>query len=408
MSDAGTTGLPSVTLNYAYDPAGNRTSMTDSLGGVVSYTYDARNELTNLTLSGTGLSAAAVSFAYDNQGNMTGLTRYSNLAETTVVAATSYTYDPANQLTGITDKNAGGTTLVSYGYTYDAAGRVTQEARTWAFGLLDRHADLRLHEQQPAHERDAHERLVRQRELRWDANGNQTGTGYTTTTGNEQTASPGYTYTYDADGNMITATQTSTGDVWTYSYDFRNRMTGAVEKTSGGTVLAQATYTYDALDNRIGTDENGTQTWTLYDGGTPVMDFTGSGSLAMRYLNGPAGDVVDTVLARESAEWHGLVVLARPAGDDPRPDQQLGLDHRPRGLQRLRDAARRVEPVERRPDDGLRGDGAGYGHGAEPGGVSGRGPGDGEVDEPGSVGVRGRGPQSVQVCTECTRLLSRP
>ena len=119
----------------------------------------------------------------------------------------------------------------------------------------------------------------------WDANGNQTGTGYTTTTGNEQTASPGYTYTYDADGNMITATQTLTGDVWTYSYDFRNRMTEAVEKTSGGTVLAQVTYTYDALDNRIGMDENGTQTWTLFDGGTPVMDFSSSGSLTMRYLS---------------------------------------------------------------------------------------------------------------------------
>ena len=31
------------------------------------------------------------------------------------------------------------------------------------------------------------------------------------------------------------------------------------------------------------------------------MDFNGSGSLAMRYLNGPAGDLVDTVLARQSS-----------------------------------------------------------------------------------------------------------
>ena len=74
-------------------------------------------------------------------------------------------------------------------------------------------------------------------------------------------------------------------------------MTGAVEKTSGGTMLAQVTYTYDALDNRIGMDENGTQTWTLYRRRTPVMDFSSSGSLTMRYLNGPAGDIVDTVLA---------------------------------------------------------------------------------------------------------------
>ena len=47
-----------------------------------------RNELTNLTLSGSGLSPIAVANAYDNAGNMTGQTRYSNLAETTVVAAT--------------------------------------------------------------------------------------------------------------------------------------------------------------------------------------------------------------------------------------------------------------------------------------------------------------------------------
>ncbi len=61
------------------------------------------------------------------------------------------------------------------------------------------------------------------------------------------------------------------------------------------------TYTYDALDNRIGMDENGTQTWTLFDGSDPIMDFSSSGSLEMRYLNGPAGDLVDTVLARQTS-----------------------------------------------------------------------------------------------------------
>ena len=76
----------------------------------------------------------AVANTYDNAGNMTGQTRYSNLAETTVVASTSYTYDAAEQMTGITDKNSGGTTLVSYGYTYDAAGLVSQEMRTWDSG----------------------------------------------------------------------------------------------------------------------------------------------------------------------------------------------------------------------------------------------------------------------------------
>jgi RHS repeat-associated protein len=86
-------------------------------------------------------------------------------------------------------------------------------------------------------------------------------------------------------------TQTSTGNVWTYGYDFRGRMVTAVEKTSGGTTLESVTYTYDALDNRIGLDENGTQTWTLYDRGNPIMDFNSTGSLTMRYLWGPTGIV---------------------------------------------------------------------------------------------------------------------
>ena len=67
--------------------------MTDSLGGVVSYTYDKRDELTNEKLSGSGISAMAVTFAYDNAGNLTGLKRFSDLAETTVVASTTIAYD---------------------------------------------------------------------------------------------------------------------------------------------------------------------------------------------------------------------------------------------------------------------------------------------------------------------------
>ena len=126
---------------------------------------------------------------------------------------------------------------------------------------------------------------------------------------------------------MITSTQTSTGDVWAYSYNFRGQMTGAVETNSEDTVLEQVTYTYDALGNRIGIDDNGTQTWTLYDTtsqvvgsspgttnpsalATPVMDFNGSGSLETRYLTGTTGQLVDAVLGRERRGWYDRVVSA--------------------------------------------------------------------------------------------------
>ena len=133
----------------------------------------------------------------------------------------------------------------------------------------------------------------------YDSNGNRTGTGFTTTVMNEQTASPGYTYTYDNAGNMISSTNTSTHVTTTYTYDYRNRLT---EVTTGGTIVA--TYVYDALNRRIGIDDTGTQTWTVYDGINPYADFNGSGTLKERYLFGAGvvnGAVVDEILARTSS-----------------------------------------------------------------------------------------------------------
>ena len=170
----------------------------------------------------------------------------------------------------------------------------------------------------------------------WDSNGNETGTGYTTGTDNEQTASPGYTYTYDNAGEMTSETQTSTGDVWTYGYDFRGRMVTAVEKTSGGTTLESVTYTYDALDNRIGMDENGTQTWTLYD-----RRHADHGLQRLRLFDNAVSVGTDRDRRPADLGRHGFMVPGRSPRHGPRPDQQLRRDHRSRGFQRVRDGARR-------------------------------------------------------------------
>jgi len=100
---------------------------------------------------------------------------------------------------------------------------------------------------------------------------------------------------------MITSKTGST--TTTYTYDYRNRLT---EVTTGGTVVA--TYTYNALNQRIGFKDSGTQTWTVYDGtsadANPYADFNSSGSLTERYLFGAGvvtGAVVDEILARTSS-----------------------------------------------------------------------------------------------------------
>jgi YD repeat-containing protein len=58
---------------------------------------------------------------------------------------------------------------------------------------------------------------------------------------------------------MLTATMSS--GTTTYTYDYQNQLTNV---EINGTVVA--TYTYDALGHRIGIKDNGTQTWTVYNG----------------------------------------------------------------------------------------------------------------------------------------------
>ena len=279
------TGQPSVTLTSSYDP--------NTTGSLWRQPHQCRTDHVLLRCrvsadpdSGIIRRRKRPGYlpGYDSGGRLTSISR---TVGTSTSVNTSYTYDAANRVVTITDQ-AGGTALATYVYGYDNANRVTTEVNaegtvTYAYDsggeLLSANGS-------------------RTESYSYDSGGNRTMTGYTTGTGNELTASPGYSYTYDGEGNMTGETQTSTGDVWTYGYDNRNRMVSAVEKSSGGTTLEQVTYTYDAQNNRIGEDVNGTQTWTVYDGRNPYADFNGSGTLQERYLYGKA---VDEILARTSS-----------------------------------------------------------------------------------------------------------
>jgi RHS repeat-associated protein len=101
---------------------------------------------------------------------------------------------------------------------------------------------------------------------------------------------------------MTGKTLVANGNNWTYTWDYRNRLTGVVEHASGGSVLMQGTYTYDSVNRRIGVDETvsgvQTKTWTVYDGLNVYAEFNGSGTLLQRILTGPA---INQLLARTSS-----------------------------------------------------------------------------------------------------------
>jgi YD repeat-containing protein len=101
--------------------------------------------------------------------------------------------------------------------------------------------------------------------------------GYQTGPGNELLNDGQFTYTYDKDGNLLSKRDAS-GDVWSYSWDYRNRLTEVKETNAQNQVVLDEVFTYDVNNNLIGEAVNGVpQRWTVYDGSTPYLDLTGGG-----------------------------------------------------------------------------------------------------------------------------------
>jgi YD repeat-containing protein len=214
-----------------FDPAGNLLTFTDARGVVASYSYDALNRVTAVTITpppGSGINSAAHIYSYD-QG-LNGIGRLTGITDPT--GSTFYAYDALGRVTNET-RILGGHSYAT-AYNYDSAGRLTAltlpSGRTISYGL------------------DA---LGRVSSISTSLNGqaktvvsNVTyrpfGMPQTFTFGNGQT----YARTYDLD-DRITGHSLGASSV-TLSYDADSRIIGLVD----GAVSFG--YSYDELDRLVG------------------------------------------------------------------------------------------------------------------------------------------------------------
>ncbi|HKF93322.1 MAG TPA: hypothetical protein VKB96_01725, partial [Gammaproteobacteria bacterium] len=109
---AGVAATPNVM--FAYDAAGNRTSMTDGLGSV-SYAYDQLSRLTSETRTFAGVGSYALSYAY-NLGNE--LTSITNAWGATV----GYGYDKVGRPTNVSGSGYAGVSSYVSSFAYRAFG----------------------------------------------------------------------------------------------------------------------------------------------------------------------------------------------------------------------------------------------------------------------------------------------
>jgi RHS repeat-associated protein len=214
---------PQGRIDYTYDNAGRRQTMTVLGQPSVVYSWDNADRLQSLTQG-----SAVVFLGYDDANRRTSVTFPNGIVVT-------YAYN-ARDLTGITFTK-GAATLGTLTYTTDADGRRIQVGGTWARTTLP-----------PAL------------------------TTATYNANNQQTKVGTKTLTYDLNGNL-----TKDGNN-TYTWDARDRLTA--------TNASRATFQYDPFGRRTRKVVGHTTTRFHYDGDNPVQELDGAGNIVANLLTG--------------------------------------------------------------------------------------------------------------------------
>lgn len=236
------------TLIYTHDAAGNLQTQTDARGITATYTYDALNRLTGMDYPGTDED---VTFIYDNVSGCTfGVGRLCKTIDAS--GTTDSAYDAFGNLTQEAHTELG--VVYTVQYAYDAGNRI--QSMTYPDG------------QTVSYSRDGVGRISG---VNMPINGSATSivsnmtyrsdgllTGSTFGNGlaevrnydlqgrlTDQTlgSTENRTYTYDANGNILTRVS-SVGNA-TYTYDALNRL------TAEGLASETISYAYDANGNRL-------------------------------------------------------------------------------------------------------------------------------------------------------------
>jgi len=304
VNNAGTPGVPQVTLTYGYDDWSRETSLADSLGGSISYTLDSDGRLTGAALSLSGSVKAQATLGYDTASRLTGVTRKLGSGGDTLTS--SLNYDNADRLTGITHTDATRSlTLSSFAYGYDVGNRVTsytgpEGSLTFGYDTTDQLTGVTGTVNGNSYSESYSYDLNGNRQTAsFPVDGVQQNFTYTVppNSGNEVQSDGVYNYTYDNEGNLLTQTRIGDGQLTSFSWDYRNRLTEVTVKDGQGNLLHDEKFTYDVNNNRIGVWLDGTQvSWTVYDRQNPYLDFTGAGAVSERYLSNP--QALDQLFAR--------------------------------------------------------------------------------------------------------------
>lgn len=331
MTKKGETKEQDITLSMTYDNLGNVTSLTDGEGNVRKMEYDLNSNLTAV-YDAKGVKTAA--YTYDEMGNQkTAADAFGNVTENTydsfgnlvkqmneaTGAVNTYSYVGGKYLAGSTDalENAASMTYDSMGnvetltnpnggvttYQYDLNNNLTDEIigedyhvrYTYnAWNLAATKTNSRG--QETSYSYDALGRLVHQEDEAGIID-----------------------YTYDANGNVLTTTETigTTVNTITRTYDGLNRVT-SYEYAKGN----KTGYEYDKTGNLVKlTYPNGKAVTYTYDKNCNIKTVTDWKNRTTAYSYDENGRLVKTERPNKTVETRGydkagqLILILDKCGD---------------------------------------------------------------------------------------------
>jgi RHS repeat-associated protein len=278
-------------LSFAYDGSLLKgTTWTGTVSGSVGFTYNNDFRITSETINGGN----SVSFVYDNDGLLTGAgsliisrnTQNGLITGTTLASTTtSQSYNGFGELSQYT-ANYSGSSIFDVQYTRDSLGRITQKVETIA-GVADTYTySYDLAGRLTGVAKDG----VTISQYSYDSNSNRisyVGQGLSLagsydaqdrllTYGNN-------TYTYTANGELLSKTDTDTNTVTAYQYDVLGNLISVT--LPDGTVIE---YVIDGQNRRIGKKVNGTlvQGFLYENQLRPVAELDGNGNVIARFVYG--------------------------------------------------------------------------------------------------------------------------
>jgi RHS repeat-associated protein len=263
-------------VSYSYLCCGLKSTMTDTEGGVTTYTYDELKRLSTLT----NPYGEKTTYTYDNLSRVTKKVLANG-------AYTSYGYDAANRLTTLIDWDSSGDVISTHGYAYDKMNNRT--VMTTVAGTNNYSYDKIYQLLQATHTSSAtenytydpvHNRLTSANYDDWTYDSN-----------NRLISYDNRSFTYDSNGNMISKTDTTSSEVTNYQYDFENRLK-RIDYPDG----KYSEYAYDPFGNRIKKDVNGIVQWFVYDLNGELSDvlveYDSGGNVIASYTHGNATDEI--------------------------------------------------------------------------------------------------------------------